>query len=147
MDEHLEFHDARVSRIEITVGSHLLVEFEHIALYKRETQTTFGMWSCRARLRAEGVQHLSYEGRLSFQEKAYGESDWIADGRICDAHGEVVPTVEALRSVLHGKLELEWTASASRLVCAATRIMLEIAEVGERFDSFEDDDDEYGTRG
>lgn len=132
MDEHVELHDGHVSRIEVVIGSHLLVDLDRVALCLRPLVVPRPS-------HAEGVERLSFEGRLAFGGEPYGPSDRVADARIHDAKGEVDPTPDALRSVADGTLEIECSASGSRLTSAAKRITFEITRVGERFDSFEED--------
>lgn len=129
----VEFHDAVVERVEVTRTGNVCVEFSHLAIYRRESVDTFGVWSFRAEFRLAGVEAFAADGATPGDE-----ADTLEDARVLGSDGNPIDSAALGRgeSFALGELELRWALSGARVAFRGGTISLKLLEQLERIEAW-----------
>jgi hypothetical protein len=128
----VEPHDGRFARLEVLLSGRAEVHFNHLSVYRpvrQSEQLRYEVASHSAVLRLQGVNSLVVSGPLT-------GDDYISEGIVRNAEGQVLPWCDALGEVRVTGLILQMgSGTLIKISCLAAE--LELSEQGEVFEEWE----------
>ena len=106
----VEFHDARIERLVISVGGKLEIDFGHVCLYEaNEISDDMGnAWSARAKLLLGDTTRIEVVGTI-------GADDYVAVGHLMDQAGNSFAVVNAASTNLARSCEFQLAGSGASI--------------------------------
>jgi hypothetical protein len=106
---HIEFHDAKITRISIMSAGIVRIEFKHVCVYVKIEEEYFEVWSARAGLQLEGVTSIEMRG-------AFQTDDYVSEGALFDETGvEITSELTPDRLTEAVRMELLFAGSGSEV--------------------------------
>lgn len=113
----LDFHDARLSSIEILAGGVVQIEFGHICSYHEDSAGKSEVWSSSATLLLSGAQSISINGIIM-------DDDYVTEGSLVDERRNEVPLVPVGVQKNAKCLDLLLAGSGTRIQVSMEAVLL-----------------------
>ena len=114
----VEFHDARVDRLQLRLGGEAEIGFSHLAVYHRTDEESCDVWSYQARLLLRGVGRFELANELAVD-------DYIMDGGLTDLQGTEISGQQLLGGAPAKQVSLAFFSGARvTIACADGHLVL-----------------------